>query len=63
MRSNIDTFDKYTDQQVWEALDRVGMGAQLRESELKLQTVVESGGSNFSVGAYRDSHALRLVLQ
>ena len=53
MRSNIDTFDKYTDQQVWEALDRVGMGAQLRESELKLQTAVESGGSNFSVGAYR----------
>jgi len=45
IRSNIDTFSKHTDAEVWEALRSVGM-----HSIGSLDEPVETGGSNFSVG-------------
>ena len=52
IRSNVDTLAKHTDEEVWTALERVGMAPKLRHVSSKgLATVVESDGTNFSVGA------------
>ncbi|KAJ8716035.1 hypothetical protein PYW08_013320 [Mythimna loreyi] len=46
LRYNMDPFDKYSDIQIWEALEQV----ELKDSITALSSQVASGGSNFSAG-------------
>jgi ATP-binding cassette subfamily C (CFTR/MRP) protein 1 len=46
VRSNVDPFDQYTDEQIWTSLRR----AHLAHVVTALDSVVEEKGSNFSVG-------------
>ncbi|XP_041973565.1 ATP-binding cassette subfamily C member 4-like isoform X1 [Aricia agestis] len=46
LRYNLDPFDKYSDADIWKALEQV----KLKDSVTSLSSAVESGGSNFSAG-------------
>ncbi|XP_041973563.1 ATP-binding cassette subfamily C member 4-like [Aricia agestis] len=46
LRYNLDPFEKYSDADIWKALDQV----ELKKSVHSLSSMVESGGSNFSAG-------------
>ncbi|XP_052753822.1 ATP-binding cassette subfamily C member 4-like [Galleria mellonella] len=46
LRYNLDPFDKYTDAEIWTALEQV----ELKKSVTSLTSTVESGGANFSAG-------------
>ncbi|KAL4705012.1 hypothetical protein ACJJTC_009800 [Scirpophaga incertulas] len=46
LRYNMDPFDKYTDADIWKALEQV----ELKKSVTSLSSPVASGGSNFSAG-------------
>ncbi|KAI8429897.1 hypothetical protein MSG28_000377 [Choristoneura fumiferana] len=46
LRYNMDPFDKYTDEDIWRALEQV----ELKQSVTSLSAEVAAGGSNFSAG-------------
>lgn len=46
LRYNLDPFDKYTDAEIWTALEQV----ELKNTVTSLSSSVASGGSNFSAG-------------
>ncbi|XP_041973568.1 ATP-binding cassette sub-family C member 4-like [Aricia agestis] len=46
LRYNLDPFDLYSDEQIWKALEQVG----LKDNIKALSLTVESGGLNFSAG-------------
>ncbi|XP_050359927.1 ATP-binding cassette sub-family C member 4-like [Nymphalis io] len=46
LRYNLDPFDKYTDADIWKALEQV----ELKQSVTSLSSEVEAGGANFSAG-------------
>ncbi|XP_060068252.1 ATP-binding cassette sub-family C member 5-like [Ylistrum balloti] len=50
IRYNLDPFDKYTDDQVWAALEQVHMKEKMNLLEQTLDFYVEESGENFSVG-------------
>uniref|UniRef100_A0A2N9EGG4 ABC-type xenobiotic transporter n=1 Tax=Fagus sylvatica TaxID=28930 RepID=A0A2N9EGG4_FAGSY len=50
IRSNLDPLDEYTDEQIWEALDKCQLGDKVREKEGKLDSSVSENGENWSVG-------------
>uniref|UniRef100_A0A8C4S7R5 ATP binding cassette subfamily C member 12 n=1 Tax=Erpetoichthys calabaricus TaxID=27687 RepID=A0A8C4S7R5_ERPCA len=47
IRYNLDPFNKYSDEEIWQALERTYMKQSLPE---RLQAVVVENGENFSVG-------------
>ncbi|CAH2099900.1 unnamed protein product [Euphydryas editha] len=46
LRYNLDPFDKYSDAEIWKALEQV----ELKQSVTSLSAEVEAGGANFSAG-------------
>ncbi|XP_058074504.1 ABC transporter C family member 3-like [Magnolia sinica] len=50
VRSNLDPLEEYTDEQIWEALDRCQLGDTVRRKEGKLDSTVAENGENWSVG-------------
>jgi ATP-binding cassette subfamily C (CFTR/MRP) protein 1 len=50
IRFNLDPFDKYTDQEVWQALERAHMKKTVQSLPLQLSEKVVEYGENFSVG-------------
>ncbi|KAI9087145.1 hypothetical protein K1719_030909 [Acacia pycnantha] len=50
VRGNLDPLDQYSDQQVWEALDKCQLGQLVRSKEEKLQASVVENGENWSAG-------------
>lgn len=50
VRSNLDPLEEYTDDQIWEALDKCQLGDEVRKKELKLDSPVSENGQNWSVG-------------
>ncbi|CAH4030805.1 unnamed protein product [Pieris brassicae] len=46
LRYNLDPFDKYSDADIWKALEQV----ELKHSVTSLSSAVEAGGTNFSAG-------------
>ncbi|XP_043711783.1 ABC transporter C family member 3-like [Telopea speciosissima] len=50
LRSNLDPLEEYTDEQIWEALDRCQLGDKIRKEEGKLDSAVIENGENWSMG-------------
>ncbi|XP_042484664.1 ABC transporter C family member 3-like [Macadamia integrifolia] len=50
LRSNLDPLEDYTDEQIWEVLDKCQLGDEIRKKEGKLDTSVNENGENWSIG-------------
>ena len=50
LRTYLDPFDQYTDDQLWSSLRKVGMADDVSNLEGKLDAALEANGENFSVG-------------
>ncbi|KAF2071736.1 hypothetical protein CYY_006941 [Polysphondylium violaceum] len=50
IRSNLDPFNKYTDDQIWEALESAHLTKAIKELDGGLSAPVTENGENFSVG-------------
>jgi ABC-type multidrug transport system fused ATPase/permease subunit len=50
IRSNLDPFNKCTDEEIWKALDAVFLGDKIRKSTQKLDTAVTENGKSVSQG-------------
>ncbi|KAG5892174.1 hypothetical protein JTB14_026412 [Gonioctena quinquepunctata] len=50
MRRNLDPFEQYSDEVLWNALEQVELKEEIEEFPAGLNTNVSEGGSNFSVG-------------
>ncbi|XP_063924449.1 probable multidrug resistance-associated protein lethal(2)03659 [Zophobas morio] len=50
LRKNLDPFDEFSDSQVWSALEAFNLKAFVSNLPLGLETLVDEGGTNFSVG-------------
>ncbi|CAL9018032.1 unnamed protein product [Prunus brigantina] len=50
VRSNLDPLEEYTDEQIWEALDKCQLGDEVRRKDGKLDTTVSENGENWSMG-------------
>ncbi|KAJ1953498.1 hypothetical protein EC988_002960, partial [Linderina pennispora] len=50
IRENLDPFNKYSDDEVWRALDNAHLGDLIRSKDERLEFVVTQNGENFSVG-------------
>ncbi|XP_047152944.1 ABC transporter C family member 3-like [Vigna umbellata] len=50
VRSNMDPLEEYTDEQIWEALDKCQLGDEVRRKEGKLDYAVCEDGENWSMG-------------
>ncbi|KAM3696211.1 hypothetical protein ACJW30_06G022900 [Castanea mollissima] len=50
VRSNLDPLEEYTDEQIWEALEKCQLGDEVRKKEGKLDSTVNENGENWSVG-------------
>ena len=50
IRTNLDPFNKYSDQLLWDALDKVQLKDMIKELKGGLEYQIEKAGSNLSVG-------------
>ncbi|GJN03119.1 hypothetical protein PR202_ga20528 [Eleusine coracana subsp. coracana] len=50
VRGNLDPLNEYTDQRVWEVLDKCQLGNLVRQNQKKLDSTVVENGENWSVG-------------
>ncbi|XP_060566083.1 ATP-binding cassette sub-family C member 5-like, partial [Ruditapes philippinarum] len=50
IRYNIDPFSKYSDDSIWEALDKVHIKEKILQFDEGLEVMVDENGENFSVG-------------
>lgn len=61
LRFNIDPFDSYTDEKIWEVLDSCDMKQFIMSLPEKLNELVSEGGDNFSAGQRQVIHFLFLI--
>ncbi|KAI4321713.1 hypothetical protein MLD38_035062 [Melastoma candidum] len=50
IRSNLDPLEEYTEEQIWDALDKCQLGDEVRKKEGKLDSTVIENGENWSMG-------------
>ena len=50
IRTNLDPFNEYSDVLLWDALEQVQLKETIKEMKHGLESQVEKGGSNLSVG-------------
>lgn len=50
LRYNLDPFEQYADEKLWQALEEVHLKDEISEMPMGLQSTISEGGSNFSVG-------------
>ncbi|CAK7324535.1 unnamed protein product [Dovyalis caffra] len=50
VRSNLDPLEEYTDELIWEALDKCQLGDEVKKKERKLDSTVYENGENWSMG-------------
>lgn len=50
IRYNLDPFDEYSDEKLWDALKQVKLKHLIREMPAGLNSMLTEGGTNFSVG-------------
>ncbi|XP_058074514.1 ABC transporter C family member 3-like [Magnolia sinica] len=63
LRSNLDPLEEYTDEQIWEALDRCQLGDEVRRKEGKLDSTVVENGENWSMGQRQLVCLVRVILK
>ncbi|KAI8907846.1 P-loop containing nucleoside triphosphate hydrolase protein [Gorgonomyces haynaldii] len=63
VRSNLDLESKFTDEQLWDALDLVGLKGYVESQNEKLEMPVSSGGENISAGQRQLICLARAILQ
>ncbi|KAL9238614.1 hypothetical protein vseg_013010 [Gypsophila vaccaria] len=50
IRTNLDPLEEYTDDQIWEALEKCQLAEEVRKKEGKLDSLVTENGENWSMG-------------
>ncbi|XP_074285610.1 ABC transporter C family member 3-like [Silene latifolia] len=50
VRTNLDPLEEYTDDQIWEALEKCQLAEEVRKKEGKLDSIVTENGENWSMG-------------
>ncbi|XP_043692552.1 ABC transporter C family member 3-like isoform X5 [Telopea speciosissima] len=50
LRSNLDPLEEYTDEQIWEVLNKCQFGDEVKKKEGKLYSIVTENGENWSMG-------------
>ncbi|KAK8967567.1 ABC transporter C family member 3 [Platanthera guangdongensis] len=50
VRSNLDPLEEYTDDQLWEALEKCQLGEEIRGKQEKIDSPVVENGENWSLG-------------
>ncbi|KAK3030040.1 hypothetical protein RJ639_038139 [Escallonia herrerae] len=50
VQSNLDPLEEYTDERIWEVLDKCQLGDEVRKNEGKLDSTVAENGENWSMG-------------
>lgn len=63
VRSNIDPFHKYSDMDIWDALEAAHIKDYLKRDSLGLSAEVAEGGKNFSVGQRQLISLSRAILR
>jgi ATP-binding cassette, subfamily C (CFTR/MRP), member 1 len=63
LRLNIDPFNKYTDQEIWDALESCHLKVTVNSLKNKLYEEIDEAGSNFSVGERQLLCLCRAVLE
>uniref|UniRef100_A0A251UKP5 Putative ABC transporter-like, P-loop containing nucleoside triphosphate hydrolase n=1 Tax=Helianthus annuus TaxID=4232 RepID=A0A251UKP5_HELAN len=63
IRSNLDPLEEYTNDKIWEALDKCQLGEEVRSNEGKLNSPVTKNGENWSVGQRQPVCLGRMLLK
>ena len=62
VRSNLDPGSQFSDREIWQALEKIGLGSMVREMESGIDSEVVGNGDNFSHGQKQELSLARAIL-